>query len=230
MLGSEQVSSHHAIELPSGLPSERVVVLLEGRDGAGKTTTARDVALALGPSICRIVSLPAPSEVERRGVYFDRWLAHLPGPESVVLFDRSWYNRALVERVMGYSAPGELEAFFEAVPSIEEDLVHDGHGLVKVFFTIGRREQIRRLEERRARGSLSVVDAEAIRRRDDYARAEKEMFERTSTELAPWIVLPECDRAARCAAVLEQVRAAARRVSTETGSERLTLARRQAPA
>jgi polyphosphate kinase 2 (PPK2 family) len=185
--------------------TSRCVVLLEGRDGAGKTTTARDVALALGSSICRVVGLPAPTEIEQRGYYFQRWLAQLPGLGSVVIFDRSWYNRALVERVMGFCTEVELEAFFEEVPRVEAKLIGDGYRLVKVFFGIGRREQIRRLGERRERGELSPVDAEAIARRDAYARAEEEMFARTSTDAAPWTVLAEADRPARCAAVLERI-------------------------
>jgi polyphosphate kinase 2 (PPK2 family) len=187
--------------------TSRCVVLLEGRDGAGKTTTARDVALALGPSLCRVVALPPPTEIEQRGYYFQRWLVQLPGAGNVIVFDRSWYNRALVERVMRFCTDAELEAFFEEVPRVEAKLLGDGYRLVKMFFGLGRREQIRRLEERQERGELSPVDAEAIALREVYARAEKEMFERTSTDAVPWIVLPEADRATRCAAVLEQVHA-----------------------
>jgi polyphosphate kinase 2 (PPK2 family) len=185
--------------------TSRCVVLLEGRDGAGKTTTARDVALALGPSICRVVALPPPTEVEQRGYYFERWLAQLPGPGSVIVFDRSWYNRALVERVMGFCTDEELAAFFDEVPRVEATLIGDGYRLVKIFFGIGRREQVRRLGERQERSELSPVDAEAIVRRDAYARAEREMFERTSTDAAPWTVLPEADRPVRCAAVLDRI-------------------------
>ena len=187
----------------------RVIVVLEGRDGAGKTTTARDLALALGPENCRIVSVVAPEPGEARGFYHERWLSHLAGPGSVVVFDRSWYNRALVECVMGFCTAAELEAFFLETPRVEEELVRAGNVLVKVFFQISREEQIRRLEERRVRGELSAVDAEAIARGEAYAAAEAEMFARTSTDLAPWLVLPECERSVRLAAVLERVPGAA---------------------
>jgi polyphosphate kinase 2 (PPK2 family) len=185
-----------------------VIVLLEGRDGSGKTTTARDVAAALGPSRCRVVALARPTSIERRAFYFRRWFAHLPSPGGVVVFDRSWYNRALVERVMGYCSPLELAEFFHRVPRIEADLVRRGYVLAKFFLTVGRDEQTRRLGERRARGELSVVDASALSLRDEYARAEEEVMTRTSTQSAPWTVLPECEREERCAAVVAHVAAA----------------------
>lgn len=195
--------------LSGGAAATPVVVLLEGRDGAGKTTTARDVARALGDSRCRIVSTPRPTAAEHRGFYFERWLAKLPAPGMVSLFDRSWYNRALVERVMGFSTAKELAEFFEAVPRVEADLLSRGYAIVKVFLTVGRAEQERRLTQREVRGELSPVDREALDRRDAYARAEEEMFARTSSEV-PWVVLPECEREERCAAILEQIAKASR--------------------
>jgi polyphosphate kinase 2 (PPK2 family) len=193
----------------SDATTARVIVLLEGRDGSGKTTTARDIAAVLGASRCRIVSTPRPTAAEQRRFYFERWLAHLPGPGKVTLFDRSWYNRALVERVMGYSTPRELGEFFDTVPRVEADLSRRGFAIVKVFLTIGLAEQERRLAQRERRGELSPVDMEALARREAYARAEHEMFDRTSSEV-PWVVLPECERAERCAMIVDQIAKATR--------------------
>jgi polyphosphate kinase len=198
----------HRDFVPKGEEKPPVIVLLEGRDGSGKTTTARDVVAALGPHMCRVISIARPNVAERRGFFFERWLAHLPRSGSVAVFDRSWYNRALVERVMGFCSARELDEFFAAAPRVEAELVSSGYVIVKLFFTISKEEQLRRLEERRVRGSLSAVDAVAFSQRDAYARAEAEMFERTSTAAAPWIVLPECDRQTRRAAVLDRVSAA----------------------
>ena len=192
----------------------RVIVLLEGRDGAGKTTTARDVVESLGPTRCRVVSLGPPTDAERRGSYFQRWLAHLPEPGHVAVFDRGWYNRALVERVMGFCTPAELAEFFEAVPRLESELVASGYALIKLFFSISQEEQARRLEERRARGELSAVDAVAVENGDAYQRAEAEMFERTGAAV-PWVILPESDRVTRCREVLERVAGASRRVERD---------------
>lgn len=187
-----------------------VVVLLEGRDGAGKTTTARDLLEALGPDVCRVVALPPPTADERQNVYLRRWLEHLPEPGKVVVFDRSWYNRAVVERVMNFATPIEVETFFEQAPRFEAEVMKHGVAIVKVLFTISEREQARRLEDRRVEGRLTAVDAAAVSRVEAYAIAEREMIARTSTAEAPWIVLPELERAERLAALREHIEAAQR--------------------
>jgi polyphosphate kinase 2 (PPK2 family) len=188
--------------------ASRVVVVLEGRDGSGKTTTARDLVHALGHGVCRVVALPPPTEAERRRPYFSRWLEHLPEPGRVIVFDRSWYNRAVVERVMDFATPAEVEAFYEELPRFEAELARRGVRIVKMFFTIGEKEQARRLEGRRVQGRLTAVDAMALFHSEAYARAEEEMLARTSTPDAPWVVLPEWERSARLETLLEHVNAA----------------------
>lgn len=190
--------------------SSRVVVVLEGRDASGKTTTAREVGEALGPETCRVISLPPPSE-EERASYFRRWLEHLPRePGQVVVFDRSWYNRPVVERVMGFCSEAEVATFYDALPGFEAELIGSGLVLLKFFFAISGDEQARRLEGRRREGRLSATDAAALSSADAYARAEEEMLRRTSTPLAPWTVLHDTDREARRATVLASVERALR--------------------
>ena len=186
-----------------------VVVLLEGRDASGKTTTARDILEALGPETCRVISLPPPSEEEKRGFYFRRWAGHLPREAGrVVVFDRSWYNRAVVERVMGFCSPEEAHTFLDEVPRFESELVSGGLGLVKIFIEISEEERARRLEDRRAAGRLTDVDAAALSQAEAYGRAEREMLDRTSTEAAPWIVLRDSDRQERLDTALASIAAA----------------------
>lgn len=186
-----------------------VVVLLEGRDASGKTTTARDILEALGPKECRVVSLPPPSEDERRGFYFRRWAEVLPRKTGdVVVFDRSWYSRAVVERVMGFCSTEETEAFFVDVPRFESEMVKDGLRLIKIFIEISEEERARRLEGRRVEGRLSEVDAAGLSQPDAYYRAEREMLERTSTEVAPWLLLRDVERRERLDFALEKIEAA----------------------
>jgi polyphosphate kinase 2 (PPK2 family) len=192
----------------------KVIVLLEGRDGAGKTTTAHDIAARVCRERCRVIQARfSSSRGARRGAsYFDRWLDHLPmrgqedgGSPAFFVFDRSWYNRALVERVMSLCTREELERFFAMVPDIEADLVlRRGFRVVKVFLQISEEEQSRRLAKRREHGELSLIDAEAISRRHLYDEAEREMFERTSFPWlgATWTSIPESDRATRLAVIM----------------------------
>ena len=193
----------------------RVVVVLEGRDASGKTTTAREVCEALGPRTCRVVSLSPPTGEERHAAYFRRWLEHLPGePGQVVVLDRSWYNRAVVERVMGFCSEVEVASFYEALPGFEAELVGSGVVLLKFFFMISEDEQARRLEGRRLEGRLSSTDAAALSGADAYARAEEEMLRRTSTAAAPWTVLRDTDRDDRRATVLARIEEALRSSAT----------------
>ncbi|MBX3259059.1 MAG: hypothetical protein KIS78_16920 [Labilithrix sp.] len=189
----------------------RVVVVLEGRDACGKTTTARDVAASLGPGTCRVIALPPPTELDRRGCYFRRWLEHLPSePGQVVVLDRSWYNRAVVERVMGFCSEAEVVSFFEALPGFEAELVGAGQELLKFFFVISAEEQARRLEGRRIEGRLTAIDAASLPRSGAYSSAEEEMLRRTSKPV-PWTILRDVDRAERRATVLARIEAALRR-------------------
>lgn len=184
----------------------RIVVVLEGRDASGKSTTAREVCEALGPETCRVISLPPPSEEDKRGSYFRRWVEHFPRePGQVVVFDRSWYSRAVVERVMGFCSEAEVRAFYDALPGFEAELLGSGIVLLKFFFAISEDEQARRLEGRRREGRLSATDAAALSSVDAYARAEEEMLRRTSTPAAPWTVLRDTDREVRRATVLASI-------------------------
>jgi len=184
----------------------RIVVVLEGRDASGKSTTAREVCEALGPETCRVIALPPPTDEERRGSYFRRWLEHLPAERGeVVILDRSWYNRAVVERVMGFCSEADVVAFYEALPGFEAELIGSGLVILKFFFAISEDEQARRLEGRRREGRLSATDAAALTSADAYAEAEEEMLRRTSTDLAPWTVLRDTDRDLRRAVVLGSI-------------------------
>lgn len=159
-------------------------MLVEGRDGAGKTRLVRALSELIAGA--RTVVMPRPTEAELRGAYFERFLEHMPGPGEIVLFDRSWYSRAGIERVMGFCSDRELEAFFERVPRFEEELIRRGTRLVKIFLDVSDAEQLRRITRRDA---PTIVDLEALARAGDYRRAADEMILRTSTPLAPWHVV-----------------------------------------
>lgn len=187
----------------------RVVVLFEGRDAAGKGGAVKRISERLNPRSARIVALAAPTDRERGQWYFQRYVQNLPTAGEIVLFDRSWYNRAGVERVMGFCTPGELDLFLRQVPPFEEMLVEDGILLRKYWFSVSDVEQERRLRSRLhdplRRWKLSDLDLESRRRWVDYSRAKDEMFARCDTDLAPWWVVEADDkRAARlnCAAHL----------------------------
>lgn len=165
------------------------LVLLEGRDAAGKSTAARWLATRFDG---RVVSLPPPDAVERR-FYFRRWLRQLPERGELVIWDRSWYNRAGIERVMGFASPLEVEGFLRAVPEVERGLVAGGISLVKIYLAVSKTEQARRLEAREAKGKLSRLDRAALSHWDHYSVAEEEMVWRTSTAHAPWTVIDADD-------------------------------------
>lgn len=176
----------------------RLVVVFEGRDAAGKGGAIQRIAEYLNPRICRIVALPAPTERQRTQWYFQRYVANLPAAGEIVLLDRSWYNRAGVERVMGFCTPWEYNRFLRQAPAFEEMLIEDGIMLRKYWFSVSDREQERRFRDRldnpMKRWKLSPMDLESITRWEDYSRAKDEMFAHTDTDTAPWFVVEAEDK------------------------------------
>ena len=171
----------------------RLVVLIEGRDTAGKGGTAKAIAEHLNPRQCRTVALPRPTERESTQWYFQRYVPHLPAVGEMVLFDRSWYNRAGVERVMGYCTQAQYSQFLQQAPRFERMLVDDGIALFKYWLCVDQAEQEQRFAERHAdplKGwKLSPVDMEARRRYADYTRAREDMLAATHTTHAPWTLV-----------------------------------------
>src|SRR6201995_2685203 len=159
---------------------QKVVILFEGRDAAGKGGAIKRITQRLNPRVCRVVALPAPNDRERTQWYFQRYVAHLPAAGEIVLFDRSWYNRAGVEKVMGFTTEDEVEEFFRSCPEFEKMLVRSGIQVIKYWFSISDEEQERRFETRAndpmRRWKLSPRDLEARVRWGAYSRAKDEMF------------------------------------------------------
>ncbi|MFP5076209.1 polyphosphate kinase 2 [Rhizobium sp. YIM 134829] len=176
----------------------KVVVLFEGRDSAGKGGAIKRVTQRLNPRVCRVVALPAPSERERHQWYFQRYVQHLPTAGEIVLFDRSWYNRAGVERVMGFCTPDELEDFFQSVPQFESMLVRSGIILIKYWFSITDQEQEfrfnMRIHDPLKQWKLSPMDLESRVRWEAYTKAKEEMLERTHRPETPWWVVHAVDK------------------------------------
>lgn len=176
----------------------RVLVLVEGRDAAGKDGMIRALTENLSPREARAVSLPKPSERERSQWYFQRFVAHLPSGGQIVAFNRSWYNRAGVERVMGFCTERDVEEFFDSVNELEGMLVRSGIELTKLYLDVSRKEQRKRLGDRRKdplkKWKMGPIDAAAIAKWDDYTRFRDEMFRRTHTALAPWTVVRADDK------------------------------------
>ena len=172
---------------------ERVVVVLEGRDGAGKDGTIKRIVAHLSTRATRIVALPKPSDRERTQWYFQRYVAHLPAAGEIVLFNRSWYNRAGVEVVMGFSTGAEQAEFLRDAPDFERMLVESGITLIKLWLDISKKEQKERLDARRKDPlkalKVSDLDAVAQTRWDEYSAARDTMLTRTHTPLAPWFVV-----------------------------------------
>ncbi|UUE19679.1 polyphosphate kinase 2 [Microbacterium sp. J1-1] len=178
--------------------SERVLVLFEGRDAAGKGGAITRFMEHLNPRGARVVALDKPTDVERTQWYFQRYVAHLPSGGEIVLMDRSWYNRAGVERVMGYCSSADYEEFLQTAPSFERMLVGSGIRLVKLWFSVGETEQRRRFRRRSAdpvtQWKLSPTDLAGVDRRAEYTAAEEAMFIHTDTSAAPWIVIASDDK------------------------------------
>jgi len=176
----------------------KLVVLFEGRDAAGKGGVIKRVTQRLNPRVCRAVALPAPTERERNQWYFQRYVPHLPAGGEIVLFDRSWYNRAGVERVMGFCSDGEYEEFFQSVPEFERLLVRSGIVLVKYWFSITDDEQnlrfLMRINDPLKQWKLSPMDLESRKRWELYTKAKETMLERTHIPEAPWCVVEAVDK------------------------------------
>jgi polyphosphate kinase len=176
----------------------RVLVVFEGRDAAGKGSTIKRVTEFLNPRVARVVALPAPTERERTQWYFQRYVPHLPAAGEIVLMDRSWYNRAGVERVMGFCTPEQHRRFLAQCPVFEQLLVDDGIMLRKYWFSVSDEEQERRFRSRLTdpmrQWKLSPMDLESITRWADYSRAKDEMFVHTDTSVAPWWVIEAEDK------------------------------------
>jgi polyphosphate kinase 2 len=184
----------------------RVVVLFEGRDAAGKGGTIARVRANLNPRVVRTVALAKPSDREAGQWYFQRYVAQLPTAGEIVLFDRSWYNRAVVEHVFGFCTPEERAQFFRQVTDFEMMLIDEGMTLTKLWLDVGRAEQLRRFLKRERdplkRWKLSAVDVEGLKRWDAYTEAIVETFTRTHTPIAPWTVIrSDCKKRARIAAI-----------------------------
>jgi polyphosphate kinase 2 len=176
----------------------KVVVLFEGRDAAGKGGAIKTIMLALNPRVARVVALPAPTERERSQWYFQRYVAHLPAAGEIVLFDRSWYNRSGVERVMGFATPAEIEEFYRSCPEFERMLARSGIQLIKYWFSVSDAEQERRFQARikdpTKRWKLSPMDLQSRARWVEYSRAKDEMFRHTDIKQAPWNVVNADDK------------------------------------
>ena len=176
----------------------KVVVIFEGRDAAGKGGAIKRITETLNPRIVRVVALPVATEKEKTQWYFQRYVAHLPAAGEMVLFDRSWYNRAGVERVMGFCTPEQVEEFFRSVPEFEKMLIRSGIILVKYWFSVSNEEQERRFQARiddiTRQWKLSPMDLESRKRWVEYSRAKDEMFRFTDTKQNPWYVVEADDK------------------------------------
>jgi polyphosphate kinase 2 len=181
---------------------QRVVIVFEGRDAAGKGGTIKRMMEHMNPRGARTVALEKPSDIERGQWYFQRYVQHLPTAGEIVLFDRSWYNRAGVEHVMGFCTQAEYMEFLREVPDIERHWVNSGIHLIKFWFSVSRREQRRRFEQRKVhplkQWKLSPVDLASLDKWEDYTRAKEAMFAHTDTADAPWVVIKsDCKKRAR---------------------------------
>ncbi len=171
----------------------RVVIIFEGRDGAGKGGAIKRITEYLNPRVVRIAALPAPTDRERGQWYYQRYIAHLPARGEIVLFDRSWYNRAGVEKVMGFCTPQEYVLFLRQTPIFEQMLIDDGILLRKYWFSVSEAEQLRRFRARVTdpvrQWKLSTMDLQSVYRWEEYSRAKDEMMVHTDTAFSPWYVV-----------------------------------------
>src|SRR5260370_32678087 len=176
----------------------RVIIIFEGRDGAGKGGTIKAITERVSPRVFRVVALPAPTERQKSQMYLQRYIPYLPAMGEIVIFDRSWYNRAGVERVMGFCTEEQAKRFLQIVPEFEHVVVESGTILVKYWLEVSPDEQTRRLEARindgRKTWKLSPMDLESYHRWHDYSRARDEMFKASDTSWAPWFVVRSDDK------------------------------------
>ena len=176
----------------------RVVVVMEGRDAAGKGGTIKAFTQNLNPRAARVVALSKPSEAERTQWYFQRYIDHLPSGGEIVFYDRSWYNRGVVEKVFGFCSDGERERFFEQVAPFEQTLVGDGIRLFKFWLNVGRAEQLRRFMAREGdplkQWKLSQIDVDGLKRWDAYSEAIRETLTRSHSDVAPWTIIRSDDK------------------------------------
>jgi len=172
----------------------KVCILFEGRDGAGKGGTIKAITERVSPRVFRVIALPAPTEREKSQMYVQRYLPHLPAAGEVVIFDRSWYNRAGVERVMGFCTDEQVQTFLKGTPAVEKAIIDSGVILLKYWLEVSPEEQTRRLKSRFEDGrkiwKLSPMDLKSYNRWYDYSRARDAMFQATDTNFAPWRVAP----------------------------------------
>lgn len=176
----------------------KIVVIFEGRDSAGKGGVIKRITQRLNPRICRVAALPAPSERETSQWYFQRYVPHLPAGGEIVLFDRSWYNRAGVENVMGFATPDQVDQFYNDVPEFERMLVRSGITLIKYWFSITDQEQqlrfLMRIHDPMKQWKLSPMDLQSRVRWEQYTKAKEEMLERTNISEAPWWIVEGNDK------------------------------------
>lgn len=176
----------------------RVIIVFEGRDAAGKGGTIKALTEKVSPRVFRVVALPAPSEREKSQLYVQRYIEQFPAGGEIVIFDRSWYNRAGVEYVMGFCTPEQHDRFLEVCPEFENHIVHAGIKLIKIWLEVGQEEQERRfkarIEDPLRQWKLSPMDIESYRCWYDYSKARDLMFDATDTETAPWHIVPSDDK------------------------------------
>ncbi|MFP0195962.1 polyphosphate kinase 2 [Pseudomonas sp. PHC1] len=209
----------------------KICIIFEGRDGAGKGGTIKALTERVSPRVFRVIALPAPTDREKSQMYLQRYLPHLPAAGEVVIFDRSWYNRAGVERVMGFCTDKQVDKFLKSVPLVERAVVGSGVILLKYWLNVSQEEQTRRLEARIVDGrkiwKLSPMDLKSYSRWYDYSRARDEMIEATDTDYAPWLVANSNDkRRARLNIISDLL---SRIPYKEVPREKVTLPKRQKP-
>ncbi|WP_085683124.1 MULTISPECIES: polyphosphate kinase 2 [unclassified Pseudomonas] len=209
----------------------KICIIFEGRDGAGKGGTIKALTERVSPRVFRVIALPAPTDREKSQMYMQRYLPHLPAAGEVVIFDRSWYNRAGVERVMGFCTDKQVDKFLKSVPLVERAVVGSGVILLKYWLNVSQEEQTRRLEARINDGrkiwKLSPMDLKSYSRWYDYSRARDEMIEATDTGYAPWLVANSNDkRRARLNIISDLL---SRIPYKEVPREKVTLPKRQKP-